>query len=74
MLNPMVQWTPGIAVRYHGSLTGLHGTYQAYPCSCLNCDDPVFGTARFKLLDERGNIAVTCVRPRSLTLTTGDRP
>lgn len=67
MLNPMNTWQPGMLVRYHGSLTGSHGTYQAYPCGCLNCDGGRFGTVRFRLVDGDGQVAVTCVRARSIS-------
>ncbi|MFM9635960.1 hypothetical protein [Streptomyces turgidiscabies] len=68
MLNPLTHWTPGALVRYHGSLTDLHGTYQAYPCACLPCTDNhgVHGV-RFALNDADGNTVVACVRPRSIT-------
>ncbi|MFD7705667.1 hypothetical protein [Streptomyces sp. NPDC059786] len=67
MLNPMCDWEPGVLVRYHGSITALHGIYAAYPCMCLNCDDPIIGTGRFRLLDEQGRVAVSCVRARSIS-------
>jgi len=69
MLNPMTAWEPGTLVRYTGSLTGLHGTYRAYPCTCLRCDDPIIGTARFRLADSTGTVA-ECVRARSITPAT----
>lgn len=69
MLNPMTAWEPGLLVRYHGSHTDLHGTYHAYPCDCLNCDNPRAGTVRFRLTDPDGRTAVTCVRARSITPT-----
>jgi hypothetical protein len=69
MLNPMIAWEPGVLVRYTGSLTSLHGTYRAYPCTCLNCDDPIIGSARFQLVDSTGHVAATCVRARSITPT-----
>lgn len=43
MLNPFTAWTPGLLVRYHGSLATLHGVYEAHPCTCLRCDDPDLG-------------------------------
>lgn len=67
MLNPITGFEPGLLVRYHGSLTTLHGLYQAHPCHCLRCDDPIVGSARFRLLDDQGQTVVTCVRARSLT-------
>jgi hypothetical protein len=67
MLNPLTRWEPGILVRYHGSLADLHGTYQAHPCRCLRCDDPILGTARFRLVDASGTTVVSCVRARSIT-------
>lgn len=67
MLNPIVRWEPGLLVRYHGSLTDLHGAYRAYPCSCLGCRDHRGCAVRFQLVDEAGTIAVTCVRARSIT-------
>lgn len=30
MLNPMTDWEPGTLVRYHGSITILHGTCTTY--------------------------------------------
>ncbi|TXS35309.1 hypothetical protein [Streptomyces sp. t39] len=68
MLNPMTPWTPGMNVRYHGSLTSLHGTYQAHPCTCLRCNDPILGTVRYALVDEQGTTVATCVRAGSLSL------
>lgn len=70
MLNPVTGWTPGTTVTYHGSLTTLHGTYRAHPCTCLRCDDPILGTARFRLDTADGTTAATCVRSRSITPTT----
>jgi hypothetical protein len=67
MLNPMIAWEPGALVRYTGSLTSLHGVYRAYPCTCLRCDDPIIGTARFQLVDGNGRVAATCVRALSIT-------
>ncbi|WP_371099914.1 hypothetical protein [Streptomyces sp. PU_AKi4] len=67
MLNPLITWEPGTLVHYKGSLTDLHGTYQAYPCSCLRCDDPIIGSSRFELLDENDVTVVSCVRARSIT-------
>lgn len=67
MLNPVIDYTPGILVRYHGSLTDLHGTYHAHPCTCLNCDHPDLGTARFRLADGSGKTVASCVRARSIT-------
>lgn len=69
MLNPVTTWTPGTTVTYHGSLTELHGTYHAHPCTCLRCDDPGLGTARFRLDTTDGTTAATCVRSRSITPT-----
>lgn len=68
MLNPVTHWEPGALVRYHGSLTDLHGMYRVHPCACLGCDDPALGTLRFQLVDEQGVVVVACVRPRSVTL------
>jgi len=67
MLNPMIAWEPGLLVRYTGSLTALHGDYRAYPCTCLRCDDPIFGSARFELLDENDVTVASCVHARSIT-------
>lgn len=67
MLNPLTDWEPGILVRYHGSLTSLHGVYRAHPCTCLRCDDPILGTARYQLVDGDGRTVVACVRARSIT-------
>ena len=67
MLNPLTHWEPGTRVLYPGSLTDLHGTYQAHPCDCLNCDDPGLGSARFRLVDAAGRTVVQCVRARSIT-------
>lgn len=67
MLNPLIAWEPGTLVRYQGSLTDLHGTFYAYPCACLNCDDPGLGSARFRLVDDSGTTVASCVRARSIT-------
>jgi hypothetical protein len=68
MLNPVIAWTPGTLVTYHGSLTDLHGVYAAYPCTCLNCTDRLgLPGVRFELRDEDGAVIVACVRPRSIT-------
>lgn len=67
MLNPMIAWEPGVLVRYHGSLTDLHGEYAAYPCPCLNCGDHGDGAVRFQLVDSSGCVVATCVRARSIT-------
>ena len=67
MLNPMIRWEPGTTVRYHGSLTALHGMYRAYPCPCLQCGDDGDRAVRFQLVDETEHVAVTCVRARSIT-------
>jgi hypothetical protein len=67
MLNPLTGFTPGLPVRYHGSLTHLHGVYEAHPCRCLRCDDPIVGTVRYRLLDEQGAEVVSCVRARPIT-------
>lgn len=69
MLNPMIRWEPGTTVRYHGSLTALHGVYAAYPCTCLQCSDDGDGAVRFQLVDTTGHVTVTCVRARSITPT-----
>lgn len=74
MLNPMTAWEPGTLVHYTGSLTGLHGIYRAYPCSCLRCDDPIIGSARFELLDHTDTTVVSCVRARSITPVSDGRP
>ncbi|MER7794843.1 hypothetical protein [Streptomyces sp. NPDC097640] len=68
MLNPLIRWEPGTKVRYHGSLTDLHGTYAAHPCQCLQCtdNDDLLGV-RFALQDTDGNTAATCVRAGSIT-------
>lgn len=67
MLNPFTGFEPGSLVRYHGSLTDLHGVYAAHPCRCLRCDDPVLGTARFRLVDTAGRTVLDCVRASSIT-------
>ena len=67
MLNPIIRWEPGLLVRYHGSLTQLHGIYAAHPCTCRRCDDPVYGAVRYRLADEAGTTIVSCVRPASIT-------
>lgn len=67
MLNPVTAWEPGTLVHYQGSLTDLHGTYHAHPCTCLNCDDPGLGSARFRLVDDSGTTVASCVRARSIT-------
>ncbi|MGW7288977.1 hypothetical protein ACWGH4_26235 [Streptomyces sp. NPDC054847] len=64
MLNPLVHWEPGTLVRYHGSLSELHGIYQAFPCDCLPCGDDR-SNVRFRL--EAPDTTVMCVRPRSVT-------
>ncbi|MFJ4624244.1 hypothetical protein [Streptomyces sp. NPDC088812] len=74
MLNPVIRWEPGILVRYHGSLTALHGIYRAFPCGCLNCDDPRLGTVRYQLLDDEGEVVASCVRPGSATPTDDEEP
>lgn len=65
MLNPMIRWEPGTTVTYHGSLTHLHGNYQAFPCICLRCAGPARDTHRFEL--RSGDTVITCVRARSIT-------
>lgn len=67
MLNPLIRREPGTLVRYHGSLTDLHGTYAAHPCVCLNCGDHGLGAVRYQLLDEDGDVIVACVRAHSIT-------
>lgn len=67
MLNPLIAWEPGTLVRYHGSLTDLHGVHRAYPCACLNCGDHGLGATRFQLVDAAGNVIASCVRARSIT-------
>lgn len=68
MLNPVIRWEPGTLVRYHGSLAALHGTYRAHPCTCLNCTDSHdLPGVRFELRDPAGDVAVACVRARSIT-------
>ncbi|MEV4861458.1 hypothetical protein [Streptomyces ossamyceticus] len=75
MLNPLTAWTPGLLVTYHGSLTTLHGLYEAHPCGCLNCTDRHgLPGVRFELRDEHGNVSITCVRPRSITSADVDEP
>ena len=66
MLNPVTGFEPGMLVDYHGSLTELHGQYQAYPCTCRHCDDPVVGPVRYQLVGTDSAV-ITCVRPRSIT-------
>lgn len=68
MLNPLIAWEPGLLVDYRGSLTDLHGQYEAHPCGCLNCtDNRDLPGVRFELRDEHGAVIVACVRPRSIT-------
>lgn len=68
MLNPVIRWEPGVKVRYHGSLTELHGVYAAHPCGCLQCvDDRDLPGVRFALQDAHGTTIVGCVRPGSIT-------
>lgn len=68
MLNPVVRWEPGLRVRYHGSVTHLHGVYRAHPCTCLNCTDSRgLGSARFRLVDGKGRTVLDCVRAHSIT-------
>lgn len=68
MLNPLIHWEPGTLVRYHGSITSLHGTYQAHPCTCLRCtDDRGLPGVRFMLKDAAGVTVIACVRARSIT-------
>jgi hypothetical protein len=74
MLNPLIRWEPGTLVRYHGSLTDLSGSYRAYPCDCLRCDDPILGTPRFRLADASGKTVATCVRARSITPAFEETP
>jgi hypothetical protein len=75
MLNPLTAWTPGLLVTYHGSLTNLHGVYEAHPCLCLGCvDGRGLPGVRFELRDETGDPVVTCVRPRSITPAEEDEP
>lgn len=66
MLNPMIRWEPGVLVRYHGSLTALHGVYAAHRCDCHQHDDQT-GTVRFTLQDQDGTVVAHCVRPKSIT-------
>lgn len=66
MLNPLTGFEPGTVVRYHGSITDLHGVYRAQPCNCLRCDDPVVGSVRYQLVGDNGTV-ITCVRARSIT-------
>lgn len=68
MLNPLTAWTPGMLVTYHGSLTSLHGVYEAHPCPCLNCvDGQGLPGVRFELRYEDDTVAIACVRARSIT-------
>jgi hypothetical protein len=67
MLNPLERWEPGTVVRYHGSLTALHGEYQAHPCDCLRCADDR-RAVRFALADDTGHIVIHHVQPRSITV------
>ncbi|MGW3400762.1 hypothetical protein [Streptomyces zhihengii] len=64
MLNPLTAWEPGVLVRYHGSITELHGLYQAYPCPCWRCGDDR-RNVRFQLT--AADKVIDCVRPRSIT-------
>jgi hypothetical protein len=66
VLNPMIRWEPGTTVTYHGDRRELRGTYRAYRCGCHRHDDERT-SVRFQLADNTGHIAVTCVRPRSIT-------
>lgn len=68
MLNPLTHWTPGSLVRYHGSLTHLHGTYTVHPCTCLSCTDnnEVHGV-RFALKGAGGATVIACVHLHSIT-------
>ncbi|MFJ7998975.1 hypothetical protein ACIQ7D_17765 [Streptomyces sp. NPDC096310] len=66
MLNPMVRWEPGVLVRYHGSLSDLHGLYEAHPCGCLrHADEPT--SVNFQLATDDGTVVATCIRPASVT-------
>lgn len=68
MLNPLIHWEPGTLVRYHGSHPDLcDGIYKVHPRTCLRCDDPVLGTARYRLVDGAGRTILSCVRARSIT-------
>ena len=67
MLNPLTGFEPGMLVTYHGTLTALHGQYQAYPCTCLSCDDPILGPIRYQLVSSDDGTVIDCVRPRSIT-------
>lgn len=64
MLNPLVAWEPGTTVRYHGTLTDLHGEYRAFPCRCTRCD---VTTVRFELRETDGQAVIDHVQPRSIT-------
>lgn len=71
MLNPLIRWEPGARVRYHGSLTDLHGVYAAHPCRCLRCtDNDDLSGVRFALVNADGATVADCVRPRSITAVT----
>lgn len=75
MLNPMIRWEPGQLVRYHGSHPDLcDGVYRVHPCTCLRCDDPVYGSARYRLVDGAGRTVVSCVRARSITAAFEETP
>ncbi len=67
MLNPTIRWEPGVQVRYHGSLTALHGVYAAHPCRCMKHDDQRTSVS-LQLADHTGTVTVTCVRPVSVSL------
>jgi hypothetical protein len=67
MLNPLIRREPGTRVRYHGTLTDLHGTHRAYPCTCLNCGNLGDGAVRFQLADDTGRTVASCVRAHSIT-------
>lgn len=66
MLNPLTDWEPGLQVRYHGSLTNLHGMYAAHLCTCRRCNHS-HGSVRFRLIDANGATIVSCVRSASIT-------
>lgn len=65
MLNPLIRWKPGVLVRYHGSLTALHGLYAARPFTCLGCTDNHDLPGVLK--DTARDTVIACVRPSSIT-------
>jgi len=68
-VNPLITDVTDLPVRYHGSLTDRHGAYTAALCRCtLHSGRPT--TVQLQLTDTHGAIAVSCVRPNSVTALT----